>query len=61
MALVIQQPGTPGRFCLYDDDARQFITTDQTANGIRALMVPRLTARGQIGRASCRERVSSPV
>lgn len=46
MALVIQQPGTPGRFCLYDDDARRFLATDQTADGVRAIMVPRLVALG---------------
>lgn len=46
MALVIQQPGSPGRFCLYDDDTRRFITTGLPADGVRALMVPRLAALG---------------
>lgn len=52
MALVIQQPGSPGRFCLYDEDDRRFIATGQTANGIRALMVPRLVARGLTNRGA---------
>ena len=47
MALVIQQPGTPDRFCLFDDDAGTFLATDQTASDLVALLVPRLVALGR--------------
>lgn len=47
MALVIRQPGTPDRFCLFDDDAGTFLATNQTAESMAALLVPRLVALGR--------------
>lgn len=48
MTLVIRQPGTPERFCLFDEYAEKFIATGQDASNIVAQLVPILVAGSPI-------------